>query len=310
MRIGPKPSPCLTTSRKAIFYLLTLFSFSFPLSPLEQPRALEPLPAGGKPQTVFHRGYMVPHFSSAAEQLRYAQAWFPDIREKRAALEVLLHHFRTPAETIAKGELELAFLELGQDYRSTDRTACTRAVAAYQRIITNYFDHPTVCAKANWHLGWIHADLMGNSEAALVYYRTVARRYAETFISIEPPVPWVSLVLPQIDDKPQTVYERPTYSWSSMALLEIVRHAKDPTERHQAIEQLLSQKRDRLIALFALKIELKRPDGLTGKILEKARSVLSAGGAISLLEHDINQLLVKLTPPQGCLYEKQVEKAQ
>ena len=279
---------CLTASRGRISGLVPGLVFILALSSAlcVRPAAAQ-TPNSAKPEVVVCNGREILRFDTPEEQLRYARGWLADPAEKRAALTVLLDHFDEPVAIRAQAELELAYLELGSDYRTAGRKACEKAIAQYNRIIKYYTGHPSVCAKAHWHLGWIYADLLRRPEQGLVHYRIITARYADAQMRLEPPVPWVSLVLPQITEKTPAVYERPTYAWAAMALLEIVRHSRDTTERVRALETVMVSHGESLAAAYALRLALTQPDPLGRKAARYAERLLAGARLNQPLKTDI-----------------------
>lgn len=194
--------------------------------------------SNSNPKTVVRNGYTIEIFETAQDQLRYARAWFSDPLEKQAALEVLIAQYPQPADVRAEAELELAYLALGGDYRFAGERACRNALRQYERIAAQFSDLPDIAAKAHWYMGWIYADLLRQKKDALAHYHIIVARYPDAVLKLEPPVPWVSLVLPRNADRPPAVYESPVYPWRSMALLEIIRNSDDDEEKWTAFERL------------------------------------------------------------------------
>lgn len=193
-------------------------------------------------QKIEFNGYMIPLFSTAAEQLGYTRSRIADINEKEAALELVLNRFAQDTHTCALARLDLAYLILGVDYRLADPDACRRALAQYHQITRTYTGLPGVCAKAYWYMGWIYTDLLSDKNRGLAMYRQVIDRYASELITIESPVPWLRFVYPQRIEKTVSTHKRQHYTWANLALLEVVKTNDDPTQCHSALMTLWSRK--------------------------------------------------------------------
>jgi hypothetical protein len=203
-------------------------------------------------ETISCNGYLIPLFSSAEAQLRYARSRFSDPDERRAALEMVIKRFPEGKAVRAEADLEMAYLKLGMDHRFADRNTCMQALDAYRRIITRFPDIPEICAKAHWYMGWIHADLLNQKREAITHYRTVYRCYPEARLKIESPVTWVVLVMPQIKTEIKTVDKQKDRYWASRALLEIIRNSVREKEREAAFQALWSNYRTSLATGYAL----------------------------------------------------------
>lgn len=252
-------------------------------------------------QTVVRDGYTIQLFSSPEEQLRNSMAWFSDPKEKIASLQVLID--RVPASRLirAEAQLELAYLALGSDYRFTSREESAVAISKYQAIIEKYSDIPSVCAKANWYIGWILADLLDKPREAAFYYHVIVDQYHDSKLNLKPPVPWVSLVFPQVETRPQIAYERPTYYWGSIALLELIRISDDESEKWAAFQKLYAKYRSSLATGYAMRELLYGPPALAQKTVAYAQNHLNAMLFGSVLAKEIPKLLrtIKLSNQGG-----------
>lgn len=227
-------------------------------------------------QTITRSGYTFEIFTTPEQQLHYARTWFSNPNEKRAALELLLEYFPRAKNVRAQAELELAYLDLGGDYRFADSAACLRAIDKYQAVAAQYVDLPSICAKAHWYMGWIYADLLNHKRNAIAHYQTIVKQYPDETLSLKPPVPWVALVLPQAIEKPVAVYEYPIYKWSSIALLEIIRNTECEEEKWIAFETLWSQDRASLAMGYAFRELVCDSPLLAQKVAARAGVYLEA----------------------------------
>ena len=227
-------------------------------------------------QTVTRDGYTFELFATPEQQLQYSRTWLTAPDEKRVALELLIERFPDAKTIRADAELELAYLALGADYRFADSAACQRALEKYQRIASQYEDLPSVCAKAHWYMGWIYADLLKQRRKAIDHYQMIIDHYPDATLSLRPPVPWAELVLPQAIKRPKAVYEYPTYKWSSIALLEIIRKSENEDEKWIAFEKLWSGDRTSLAMGYAFRALVNDSPSLAQKVATRANIYLDA----------------------------------
>jgi tetratricopeptide (TPR) repeat protein len=227
-------------------------------------------------QKITHNGYDIELFDTPEQQLQYARTRLTDPNEKHAAFELVIERFSEAKTLRAEAELELAYLALGVDYRFADSVTCLHAIEKYKRIIFQYADLPLVCAKAHWYLGWIYADLLKQKRKAIAHYQTIVEFFPDATIDMRPPVPWAGLVLPQAIDRPMAVYAYPSYKWSSLALLEIIRNSEREDEKWTAFEKLWSGDRASLAMGYALRALVYDSPSLAQKAAAKARIYFAA----------------------------------
>jgi hypothetical protein len=206
----------------------------------------------GKP-FVEVSGYTIPLFAKAAAQLDYARSLFADAMEKKATLDLVISRFPKDRQEQAEARLELAYLLLGPDFRLADQNTCESALRAYESIAREFADLPAIRAKANWYLGWIYTDLLHDESKGLAAYSQLAKKYPRDRFSRISPVPWLKLVFPDPGEKPYTADDEHTHSWAGLALLEIVRHANDVSDRLQAFDILWHEHRNSMTTGYALK---------------------------------------------------------
>lgn len=255
------------------------------------------------PRSEMHNGYAIPLFEAPDDQLRHARAWFSDTQEKRAALEVLIERFPDARSVRAEAELELAYLSLGADHRFATPTECRDAVDRYRQVLSDYADIPAICAKANWYIGWILADLLLEHRKAVPYFQAIVHRYPQAALNLKSPVPWVSLVLPQIAQRPHTVADQPDIYWAGIALLELVRIGEHEADRWSAFQKLYSEYPRSPATGFAMRELLNSSGSLARKAAPLAQAYLDAGFFSRPLAREIPGLLEKnrrlrpLVPP-------------
>ena len=201
-------------------------------------------------------GYAIPVFDSPAAQLNYAKSLFADPLEKKAALKLMFSRFPNDRRHLGEARLELAYLDLGADFRLADTDACARALAAYESIAREFADLPAVRSKAYWYMAWIYTDLLNDKPKGLALYALLAEKYPQDRFSRIYPVPWLRLIFPDPAVRPYTADDEHTHSWAGLALLEIVRHANEPSMRRQAFDKLWAEHRNSLATGYALKAVL------------------------------------------------------
>lgn len=215
------------------------------------------LPKTDMPVVTF-KGYSIPQFPTGQDQLNYARSGFPDVNEKRAALNFIAELF--PGDRLACGNaaLNLAYMNFGSDYRFALQLDYHSAVKDYLKIISDFQDQPEVLVKANWYLGWIYCDLLDDAESGLKYYWKIVDVYPDRKMGISSPVPWVSLVYNQpINGGPLEKQKQTQCHWADLSLLEIVRHAPDQNEALRAFDRLWKDHRDSLTTGYAIKLLLE-----------------------------------------------------
>jgi hypothetical protein len=252
------------------------------------------------PRTVICNGYAIPLFSTPVEQLRHALGWFPDLHEKKAALEIVNDAFPDARTIHAEARLDLAYLALGRDYRYATPVQCRTAIGKYKKILSGFSDLPAICAEANWYIGWILADLLDEPGKAAKYFQTVVETYPDTTLQLKSTVPWVSLVLPQVEKMPQAQYARPTYYWSSIALLELVRTSERQADKWSAFEKLYADHRSSQATGYAIRELLGGSPSLRHKITAYAKQHLKTMMFSGPMEKDIHALMQNadlLEPP-------------
>jgi hypothetical protein len=262
---------------------------------LEQTEARTRVPT---PKIVVRDGFKIELLESSEAQLRYALVRIDDPRAKIAALEVVIDRYPHDQVVRAAAEMELAYLTLGADYRFATPAQCRRAIEAYRQILVDHADLPAVCAKANWYIGWILADLLEEPREGATYFLSIVETYPEAQLSLTPPVPWVSLVLPQGDDRPQTVYDRPTHFWGSLALLELIRLSEAEVDKWTAFRRLYALYPRSLATAYAMRELLMSSPWLARKTVPYAKIHLSGMHFRRPLTDEIPKLINRISAVQ------------
>lgn len=211
---------------------------------------------------------------------------------------MVIDQFPAAREVRALAEMELAYLTLGTDYRFAMPEQCRMAIEAYRQVVVNYTDLPAVCAKANWYIGWILADLLNERHEAATYFLAIIETYPDAKLSLAPPVPWVSLVLPRSEDQPQTVYDRPSHIWGSLALLELIRISDTEVDKWLAFTKLYTRYPRSLATAYAMRELLMGSPWLAQKTVAYAKTHLKAMRFRRPLADEIPKLLDKIAAVQ------------
>jgi len=237
-----------------------------------------------------YRGFFIPKFPDPDEQLNYARLWFRDINEKKAALEVVPILY--PGARLQCGEafLNLAYMDLGSDYRFTTPEKCGKAIASYRNAIEKFKDVPAIQVKAYWYLGWIYCDLLGKDRKGVRNFWIVVKKYPDLSIGISPPVPWISLVYPVRHRNDQPVNDESQKQWAGIALMEIIRHAQNDGEVWQAFNILWEKYRRSISTGLALKTILQNRQNMKTRVLPFVEPYLELKVANEFLAEEIKKI--------------------
>lgn len=231
-------------------------------------------------------GHLVPVFATPEEQLTYARSSFDEVPEKRAALKAieLIHPAARPYAAMAA--LELAFLELGDDYRQAGGDQCTLAKINYLELLEKYSDLPAIAAKALWYLGWISCDLQDDNQQGIAYYQRLIALYPNEILSFLAPAPWLT-IHPAAPDKSQpAAYPKAELTWADIAHLEIIRNTSAREQAWQSFTAIQQAGGDEVFKASALKILVAR-HGFEPKSEELTRAYLAQPAADAALQNDL-----------------------
>lgn len=275
---------------KTIMVLSVIFCFSVFGCSRDKDRTFVDFKRTELEKVVFH-GYEIPKFPTAQDQLNYARSGFPDVNEKRAALNFIAELFPGERRVCGNAALNLAYMNFGSDYRFALQLDYHSAVKDYLKIISDFQDQPEVLVKANWYLGWIYCDLLDDVASGLKYYWKIVDAYPDREMGISSPVPWVSLVYNQpVNDRLPENQKQTQCRWADLSLLEIVRHTSDSRESLQAFERLWGEYRDSLTTGFAIKLLLE-DKAHQKKILPFAKQYLDTHFSNTYLMAEIDALV-------------------
>lgn len=235
-------------------------------------------------------GYRVPIFATADEQLTYARSSFDETPEKSAALKALESIHPHARHHAALAALELAFLELGDDYRLANANQCSLAKKHYLDLLEKYSDLPAIAAKALWYLGWISSDLEHDEQLGMAYYRRLIATYPDEILSFLSPAPWLTIGPAAPDAAPRTAYPKSALTWAGIAHLEIIRNSSDRDQAWQSFTAIQQTGPGDLFVAQALKILVER-HGFEPRSEELARAYLENPGADAALKSDLHLAL-------------------
>lgn len=200
----------------------------------------------------------VPVLHSSEEQFNYTRSWFADKQVKRAALKAYTQLYPDNKKYCGMAALDLAYLQLGDDYRFASDKAYFNALDSYNVILVDYAAYPEIMAKAFWYIGWISTDLLYDREKGLAAYWRVVEEYPQERVFLLPPAPWVSIIYPQQEPGENAELEPPGNSWAALALLEIIKHTEDRKVVWASFKRLWRDYRNDVATGFALRHMLRR----------------------------------------------------
>lgn len=235
-------------------------------------------------------GYRVPIFATADEQLTYARFSFDEPPEKSAALKALETVHPNARQHAALAALELAFLELGDDYRLANANQCSLAKKRYLKLLEDYSDLPAISAKALWYLGWISSDLEHDEQLGMAYYRRLIAAYPDEILSFLSPAPWLTIGPAVPDAVPPSAYPKSALTWAGIAHLEIIRNGSDRDQAWQSFTAIQHMGAGDLFAAQALKILVEK-HGFEPRSEQLARAYLDNPGADAALKNDLHLAL-------------------
>lgn len=200
----------------------------------------------------------VPVFNTAEEQLNYTRSWFAETQDKRAALRAFRRLYPEEKKSSGVAALELAYLQLGNDFRFALEHDCFAAIKDYREILMEYQEFDAISAKALWYIGWIYANLLNDKEKGIDHYVELANKYPAEQVSLLPPAPWVSIIYEADETINTALYNQQMNHWAALALLEILKHSEDGEQAWQAFDTLWQKYRQDKATGFALKVILKK----------------------------------------------------
>jgi hypothetical protein len=243
-------------------------------------------------------GRRVPTFITAEEQLNYTRSWFAETDDKKAALRALVRLYPEKRQYCALAELDLAYLELGTDYRFAPEHAAFAAIKAYKDVLRNYAEFPHIQAKAYWYIAWIYADLLHDMHKGLEYYHRLAQSFPDEQVALLPSAPWVSIIYPDEEAIGKALYSPPGNYWAALALVEIIRYNENDEVAWKSMQSLWQNYRETVSVGFGLRLILARRCQVD-EALVLAREFLEKDFSNVYLLGDIQQLINALHRAKG-----------
>lgn len=205
-------------------------------------------------------GFNIPRLASAGEQFSFAAASAASLGHQRALFKSVVQFFPEDRIVIGHAELEIAYLELGSDYRNSLPDQQMNAASNYLQIAVEYQDVPEIAAKALWYHGWISADLLKLKSIGMNSFLSIVNQYAEQPKSRSSFPPWTSINLEQEYDKVLNSQPQPSITWGVLALLELIRYAPNTELGLAHYHSLISYLPENTIVGAALTLLATRTD--------------------------------------------------
>ena len=236
-------------------------------------------------------GFNIPRLLSSAEQLSFATASAASPNHQRALLKSVVQLFPEDRVEVGHAELEMAYLDLGTDYRNSLPEQRMNAASSYQKIALKYSSLPEIAAKALWYYGWISADLLQMKSIGQSSFRTIVDLYAEQPIAWSSFTPWTSINLAQEYDKPLQSQLQTSITWGELALLELIRHAPKPENGLTYYYSLVSYLPENTIITAALTLLAKRTD-LTSNTVSAIKTEIDSASFTQKQQKELKELLL------------------
>jgi len=199
-------------------------------------------PPATAPQTVQATrqvdGVDIPLMSTPAEQLLFARSNLNDPAVKIAAFKAVAVFHPTASHEQKLAALELAYLQMGEDYRRASPEQCGKALAGYRQIFETYQDNPDIAAKALWYQGWIVSSLLAEPAAGEKYFLQLIRDYPDATVEFQSPPPWLKLMEAGPDESQRAADDSAAH-WADLARLELVRNTVDDRQAAALTRQML-----------------------------------------------------------------------
>jgi len=234
-------------------------------------------------------GFQVPLFPSPEEQLTFTHSSFSSLDEKKAALEAVAAFFPDAAEQRGEAALDLAYLQMGSDYRQATVEQYRNAMAGYENIIEVYHQIPAICAKAYWYMGWISCNLLNDPGRGIEFFRVIVDRYPGAEMKTALNIPLVSISESQDMTDHLSGKEKKKY-WSELSLLETVRCALDAQTARDAFLRLRAGDPGGRLTGNALRILLQR-QVISPEAVRFAHEYLELKTDHPFIEADIRELV-------------------
>jgi len=197
-------------------------------------------------------GIDIPFMPTAAEQLLFARSNLNDPKVKSAAFKAVAVFHPNASHEQKLAALELAYLQLGEDYRIAGPEQCRQALASYQKVFETYRDEPDIAAKALWYQGWIVSSLLAEPAAGEKYFRQLMHDYPGATVEFQSPPPWLKLEEVAQDESQQPQASSAAH-WADLARIELVRNTRDDLQAAAITRQMLETAADNPLAGLLVK---------------------------------------------------------
>ena len=205
-------------------------------------------------------GFKVPRLGSASEQFFFAKVSDTHLSKQIALYNAVSILFPKERMQSVDAELEIAYLQLGKDYRLSSLKERKDAAENYLQIATSYHDIPGGAAKALWYHGWITTDLLDQKDKGISSCNKIIEQYQNQPVSHPPFVPWTSINLTHNQDIPGNRSPQNPLTWGEMAYLELIRHGQSATISLGHYKSLHHHVAKSSVIPSALKLLIKRDD--------------------------------------------------
>jgi len=281
--------------RRTCLWLMVLIGWISACSPAPESQEV-PSPTASKLQV--QNDFALPELATAQAQLAVALSRINSPRQQEAALKQVIQQHGRQRPVVAQARLALAYLSLGGDYRLAGPETCRAAIAAYRDIAREFGDLAAVGAKANWYVGWIATDLLGDVDTGMAAYWRVADQFAGIAHLLAPTAPWVTLVQAVMGTGPDNDQRAVHPPLSDIALLEIVRNSPRSDERQAALDRLASSAPAGRVTGYALRSLLGRTQ-VPESIIQQAVSCLQSASLEDPLWEEVASLLQEHRRPDS-----------
>lgn len=235
-------------------------------------------------------GYKIPHLTDGSAQLTFANSYFDNQEEKLAALRAVSLFY--PEATFQSGlaALEIAYLQLGADYRVATKQQCYLAISLFNEITVQFKELPAISAKALWYKGWIAAELLSDRNEGISYFYEIVEKYSGAKIHPSSPPPWISIYKETEPRTHKPFLPESTLSWPDMAHLEIIRHSENQQQAATSLFTLHNERPNRFLFVPSFKLYVHKY-GL-GKTVEKSiRAFIESEASSPLQKENLRSLL-------------------
>lgn len=254
------------------------------------------------PRFIEINDFQIPVFSTPVEQINYTRSWFARIQEKRAALEAFIALYPEEKRYCGLVSLDLAYLQLGSDYRFALKSSSFAAIKDYIAILERYSEFADIAVKAHWYIGWIYSDLLNDKAKGIEKYQEIVQHYPREKVTLLSPAPWVSIIYKSDENVNIALSDRPVNNWAALALVEIIRYTQNEETAWAAFLELWQNYRDNVAAGFGLRAMLEKRYH-TAETLKMARQYMEKEFSNVHILGDIQKEINDISNVQGSVVQ-------